>query len=1227
MIAGLNDCGPDKGSVEQLSSDFSAIAPVSNQTQDPLRPFFELEFQAYVQAVSMGSARFGHVTPSTGWIAEMRRQLARMIGSDEKLTDLLHRTEQSYYALQAKDVEGILRRNNPKELDEFKKALSGDFYNHVPLADYLFTTYHEIRRNPEFQKFKEDQELIERTQERVPALPIVQLSISGVSDKAECLGWYRKHLTPDEFQSALLNKNVACEKAHFEEYQAHYEKLNKILDSYKNALAEAAISRRNDLLLKQQRAWDALGIPDKTRLTPRELALLAPGRTPAFGDYRLSHYERAEIYQAVENYIQKLEREHRPASDYLDEWLAYTSIKRHNLETAADSRWAHLIGLDLVQKKYNLTDEQLFEPVNRWLQMKREDREAAQDRAWATKHPIQNALLDTGKSVIDIPIGISRGVGNVALSSYYDYKALTDSKFDEDKFFSSLKNCPWCMMNPELSDAQAWGLFFESSSLPLLFVGGGATKTGTQTLLSQIRNQGMKRVLGETLGAQAIKEAGVGALKLGATAGAVAVAETGLQRELMPEMAAGKVVGEVLWDNFKKDLGMFALYHVGGKGIGKLFGATPETLFQRGMLWSIQSQTAQGIGTSLATGYEEWKSAFSGTKPFKEMDIATREKFLEGVSSALLLSMGALRPFEGKQLKDVPLSPQMKEIVTRLRTDILRMDENEIKANLIDRMVVQALSELKDRMKAAGEIPIPANTFLEEMKLRNGLNTALRRLLPESFFVEDVSPVKADSPDPYSRISEHPAFQRWFATTKDPNASYAKDLAVQLTWGEARVIDAFGGVSYFQGTQGCCHHCLGCMVRCDKRNRIIHESWEDFETSVRRLKGLETALKEITGKGYNLIYSEEAAPHRDSDPMNHRFKTKDGETKTIVDMMRLLHEVGGARSYIWTAGWKPQDLVLQRAAEKLAKDISMTGRSDYLKYIQFEIKVMTEGFVGEVERYMRPIVEADPVFMEAYGEDFHKYGFGFSKYKNSADAVRRYNELVLNNYEALVATSKHLQDRIANVKLLLEAINQNDKSSVVFYGFDSPWERPDRLGAVFPFLEDPKRLATHINEKYLEGKLAPDRIITDTWIFDLTLDNPIEKAPWATTVTAYVNGTIRIETDNSKVYHMTESSDPHIRSLAFRPVLFEDNRPAWEAAKDHLDETQENALSERERASIGDRIKTEYPFQRDALVVVDRDVQYMELDGRTTPVVSVIIANKKYLFDFKTGTIRNSSLQ
>ncbi|MBT4792136.1 MAG: hypothetical protein HON90_11240, partial [Halobacteriovoraceae bacterium] len=89
---------------------------------------------------------------------------------------------------------------------------------------------------------------------------------------------------------------------------------------------------------------------------------------------------------------------------------------------------------------------------------------------------------------------------------------------------------------------------------------------------------------------------------------------------------------------------------------------------------------------------------------------------------------------------------------------------------------------------------------------------------------------------------------KWVQTSNHPHADDAFDLATQLSWGELFEITKRGGIEHIEAMTGCIHKCQGCSVRCDLIYKTRKMKWEDYQASLKKLKGLEDAIKSFSNE-------------------------------------------------------------------------------------------------------------------------------------------------------------------------------------------------------------------------------------------------------------------------------------------------------------------------------------------------------------------------------------------
>lgn len=484
------------------------------------------------------------------------------------------------------------------------------------------------------------------------------------------------------------------------------------------------------------------------------------------------------------------------------------------------------------------------------------------------------------------------------------------------------------------------------------------------------------------------------------------------------------------------------------------------------------------------------------------------------------------------------------------------------------------------------------------------------------------SGLAADRGD-FDRIADDASFKTWVEKQKqisNPDVEAVQYFAEQLTWGEAKAINNVGGVAFVEVTSGCPHKCIGCVLRCDLRPGMKRMTWENFQRSIQAISGLQTALNEIAPKQYTLISPQWFGLYYDSDPMNDKLIAANGQRIGPRDLMRFTYEKAHTPVNVLTAGWVPTDSLLEESARTMAMDLK-TDKAPYLRALQFEIKPVTKPFLLDVKTIMKEVLAKDPGFMKEFGDDFHKYGLDFAQYSNREEALKTYNRLAKQNFDYVIARSKYFQDRIANLKVLLNATTAADaRISVAFYDMDASASQqiPDLL---HPFTDD-VRLARLINEQYLNGKLDAVQLKSLSW--ENTTEGKLVQETVRPPQIAVImkNGSIMLATGNSFTYPMAQSENPHERSMAHQPKLFPDDRPAWQIASDRLDTTGEPYLSEREMESIRTHLQETNSGLPVKSIRLGNKVRYLPLNGKPhVPVVEVQIGKKKKLFEFDAGTL------
>ena len=489
------------------------------------------------------------------------------------------------------------------------------------------------------------------------------------------------------------------------------------------------------------------------------------------------------------------------------------------------------------------------------------------------------------------------------------------------------------------------------------------------------------------------------------------------------------------------------------------------------------------------------------------------------------------------------------------------------------------------------------------------------------------------APSDFDRIATDPTFQSWVEQEKlngNPDVGAVEHLAEQLSWGEAKAINSVGGVAYIEVTLGCPHKCIGCLARCDIRPGMKKMSWEQFEQSTKGIAGLQRALDSVTPKQFQLISPKYFGLYFGNDPMNNRLPTSNGQWKGPRELMRYSYEKTGIPTDVLTAGWVPTDPVLETEARQIAEDLA-AGTAPYIRTFRIEVKPITKPFLQDVTRIMKNILARDPEFMKAFSDDFSLHGLSFEKYSNRKKALKAYYSLVDKHYNEIITGSKYMQDRIANLKLFLPAL-KNDKTNaqVIFYGFTHDTFWPSGSGGnsagdiipeiLFPF-SDSSKLGRVINKQHLDGQLNLGKAIFGHWR-DVTHGKTVQRGSSPQAAVIKENGSIAIDTLSANRYFMTQAKDPHIRTLAHRPVLFSDGRPAWQFARDRLDTTVEPFLSERELESIKVQIRKAAPELSSRPILLNNQVDYQTVNGKPhVPVVQVQIESETKLFEFSAGTL------
>ena len=440
---------------------------------------------------------------------------------------------------------------------------------------------------------------------------------------------------------------------------------------------------------------------------------------------------------------------------------------------------------------------------------------------------------------------------------------------------------------------------------------------------------------------------------------------------------------------------------------------------------------------------------------------------------------------------------------------------------------------------------------------------------------------------PKAPIAQNPKFQQWVKkNSQDINAQLAAQLAENMTWEEAELLDRLGGIHVFAAKQGCEHCCLGCLVRAGDRRPIKQESWEDFTNSVRALVGLQQVLQTLRGKPVSLINRNFVIPFYDSEPMSIMFPTRNGPPKTIVDMVKFLYETAGVRSDLVSSGWNPRSLYAENAAKQIVEDIVAGSQAPYLLgsargKLVFQIKPVAKRFRDEARAFITPIVKADKEFQKNFGEEFEEFGFDFKKYpKNKGPpASKAYAKIVQEHLKDFVDSSGYLKDRIENLKTLAPTIKKGLIGLNIYYSnkssknpdvlFLAPWLTKGTVIAMLNFMQP------HFDNAMGGGIVSKKDFYKGKW--ELSALGPLDEGPFLGMAIALFNGTIGF---SGASLGATSQQIPNLatnrrvlRELSDNPILFLANkRPLWSVAADRLDGTRHLDITKPVQESIAQRI-------------------------------------------------------
>lgn len=118
--------------------------------------------------------------------------------------------------------------------------------------------------------------------------------------------------------------------------------------------------------------------------------------------------------------------------------------------------------------------------------------------------------------------------------------------------------------------------------------------------------------------------------------------------------------------------------------------------------------------------------------------------------------------------------------------------------------------------------------------------------------------------------------------------------------------------------RGCLNHCSHCGVNAPAKIETM--TWENF---VKLTDGISTLKKRIGFNPfsyYNQLYGDVVMPFLDSDPMMLKMRDSQNHIYDIADAAEEFYKKTQTKFVITTAGWPQNDIILQRAAEKLARN-------------------------------------------------------------------------------------------------------------------------------------------------------------------------------------------------------------------------------------------------------------------------------------------------------------------
>ena len=491
-------------------------------------------------------------------------------------------------------------------------------------------------------------------------------------------------------------------------------------------------------------------------------------------------------------------------------------------------------------------------------------------------------------------------------------------------------------------------------------------------------------------------------------------------------------------------------------------------------------------------------------------------------------------------------------------------------------------------------------------------------------------------------IGLDPRFQEWMQNSQNPHAQFAAQLAANLTWKEADLLDRQDGIHIFAAKQGCEHCCLGCMVRAGDRRPIQQMSWTDFTSSVRALVGLQEALRTIRGKPYTLINKKFIVPFYDSEPMSILLRAKAGPPKTIFDMVKFIYATAGVPSEIVSSGWNPKDPRVEGAARALVRDI-VADQAPYLKLadgfakLVIQVKPVAKRFQDEARAFITPILAQDASFQGYFGEDFDKFGFDFNKYPNGRGppAYQAYRKLVQAHLQDFLNSSSYMRDRLANLITLAPAMAQEQ---VMLNVYSSSLRNPGESDAAVLFLapwmepDSADMMRAYLRQGWEENTgMEMSHDLTVDWT--LSHRGPLEESSYLGAPIALFNGAIgfsgaTIGAINPRVPNMATDRLESVRNLSDKPVLpMSQERPLWSVAADRLDGTRHLDIADPVRRSIAGRIsEVSHGAISPSVEQIGARAILTSLPGRRPDAwVEVHAAGTTYRFRFADGYLYDAS--